>query len=104
MAYTVNQGDMAYTKLTSEQLNILNFATSGHNFCIFGKASVGKTTSIREIKSELEKKRKEMPDYLFKRNCMRRVRWLSQNRSLSLWLTNSRIATESVTKAFPRAG
>lgn len=50
---------MAYTKLTSEQLNILNFATTGHNVCIFGKAGVGKTTVVQKIRSKLTEEGKK---------------------------------------------
>ena len=50
---------MAYTNLTAEQLNILNFATTGHNVCIFGKGGVGKMTVVQEIRSHLEKKGKK---------------------------------------------
>jgi hypothetical protein len=49
---------MAYTGLTSEQLNILDFAKSGHNVCIFGRAGVGKSTVVQEIKASLEKQGK----------------------------------------------
>ncbi len=49
---------MAYTNLTSEQLNVLNFATTGHNVCIFGKAGVGKSTVVQEIRAKLEEQGK----------------------------------------------
>ena len=49
---------MAYSRLTAEQLNILNFATTGHNVCIFGRAGVGKSTVVQEIRRRLQEKGK----------------------------------------------
>ena len=50
---------MAYTRLTTEQSNIVKFATCGHNICILGRAGAGKTTVVQEIRSQLEKRGKK---------------------------------------------
>ena len=42
-------------ELTNEQLDILKFAESGHNMCIFGKGGVGKSTLVKEIRRQLTK-------------------------------------------------
>ena len=39
--------------LTDEQQAILDLAEKGHNICILGKAGVGKSTIVREIKRSL---------------------------------------------------
>jgi ABC-type cobalamin/Fe3+-siderophores transport system ATPase subunit len=42
-------------ELTNEQLEILKFAESGHNMCIFGKGGVGKSTLVKEVRWQLTK-------------------------------------------------
>ncbi|XP_028417370.1 ATP-dependent DNA helicase PIF1-like [Dendronephthya gigantea] len=49
---------MAYSRLTGEQLNIVNFAKSGHNLCIFGQAGVGKSTVVQEIRRSMQEEGK----------------------------------------------
>jgi ABC-type branched-subunit amino acid transport system ATPase component len=36
-------------KLTKEQGDVVKFASTGHNMCLFGKAGVGKTTVVESI-------------------------------------------------------
>jgi nucleoside-triphosphatase THEP1 len=36
-------------KLTKEQGDVVKFASTRHNMCIFGKAGVGKTTVVESI-------------------------------------------------------
>ena len=43
-------------ELTKEQKEVLDFAKTGHNLCIFGKAGVGKTTAVDSIKKYLTTK------------------------------------------------
>lgn len=40
-------------QLTDEQQAILDLAEKGHNICILGKAGVGKSTIVKEIKRTL---------------------------------------------------
>ena len=44
------------TKLTKEQGDVVKFASTGHNVCIFGKAGVGKTTVVESIIKSLTAK------------------------------------------------
>lgn len=44
------------TRLTKEQEEVVNFAGTGHNLCVFGKAGVGKTTVVKEIVKSLTAK------------------------------------------------
>ena len=43
-------------KLTPQQQRIFDMATRGHNLCILGRAGVGKSVLVNEIKEELHKK------------------------------------------------
>ena len=43
-------------KLTAQQHYIFDMATSGHNLCILGRAGVGKSMLVNEIKDELHKR------------------------------------------------
>lgn len=43
-------------RLTEEQQTILDLAKKGHNICILGRAGVGKSTTVQEIKKELSAK------------------------------------------------
>ena len=43
-------------ELTKEQKEVVDFAKTGHNLCIFGKAGVGKTTAVDSIKKYLTTK------------------------------------------------
>ena len=40
--------------LTKEQERIVKLAKQGHNICVFGKAGVGRTTTVLAIKEALE--------------------------------------------------
>ncbi len=42
--------------LTEEQQKIVNLARQGHNICIFGRAGVGKSTTVIAIKEALAAK------------------------------------------------
>ena len=44
-----------------------------HNVCIFGRAGVGKSTVVKEIKKVLTAKGEKMSDCLFEWNFMRRI-------------------------------
>lgn len=39
--------------LTAEQQNVVDFALTGHNMCILGRAGVGKTTVVKHIRKLL---------------------------------------------------
>ncbi len=43
-------------QLTPQQCRIFDFAVSGHNVCIFGRAGTGKSVLVNEIKRELGKR------------------------------------------------
>ena len=43
-------------KLTKEQQDVIDFVDLGHNACIFGRAGVGKTTVVEEIRRKLTAK------------------------------------------------
>ncbi|CAB4018113.1 ATP-dependent DNA helicase PIF1 [Paramuricea clavata] len=43
-------------RLTEEQQTIFDLAKKGYNICILGRASVGKSTTVQEIKKELSAK------------------------------------------------
>ena len=48
--------DISPIKLTKEQQNVIDFVDLGHNACIFGRAGVGKTTVVEEIRRKLTAK------------------------------------------------
>ena len=43
------------TNLTEAQRRIFDITISGHNVCILGRAGVGKSTVVNEIKKELDR-------------------------------------------------
>ena len=49
-------GDLSPIKLTKEQQDVIDFVDLGHNTCIFGRAGVGKTTVVEEIRKKLTAK------------------------------------------------
>ena len=48
--------DLSPIKLIKEQQDVVDFVDLGHNACIFGKAGVGKTTVVEEIRRKLAAK------------------------------------------------
>ena len=48
--------DLSPIKLIKEQQDVVDFVDLGHNACIFGKAGVGTTTVVEEIRRKLAAK------------------------------------------------
>jgi ATP-dependent DNA helicase PIF1 len=52
-------GTIEVIELTKEQQEVVNLAGCGHNICVFGRAGVGKTTVVKEIRRVLNAQGKE---------------------------------------------